>query len=275
MRVHCDILDYTFELAEPPRRVVSLNPGFSEAIVELGAGDRLAGISSYCPRFISPGDALLAGDYVRADHSILKQINPDLILITTGVQLRAGREMMRAGYPVYALPLPSSFHGILENIINISALLGITGHGRQLSERMDASARSITEARPWSQESAPEVYPELWFGLHPRSIGGRSYIHDIIRIAGALPSGRDGGDSYTMLDYQQVEKRKPSIFLGFHEPEYPLDFPREVEKRGWEWLDPSRIIVSTTEKGKNIIHDGPSLIQTALWLQKQIRHALS
>jgi ABC-type Fe3+-hydroxamate transport system substrate-binding protein len=275
MKIRCHVLDNEFELDETPRRIVSLNPGFSEAIVEMGAGDRLAGISSYCSRFISPGEAVVAGDYLKADHRVLKELDPDLILITTGVQLRLGRELVRAGYPVYALPLPSSFHGILENIINISALCGVTGLGRELARRLEDSARTISAATPWERDNAPGVYPELWFGLHPRSIGGRSYIHDIIRIAGGHPLGVELADSYTMLDFARVEQSRPGIFLGFHEPEYPMDFPLEAEKRGWNWLEPGQIIVSTTEKGKNIIHDGPSLVQTSSWLQEQMVKSLN
>jgi iron complex transport system substrate-binding protein len=41
--------------------------------------------------------------------------------------------------------------------------------------------------------------------------------------------------------------------------------PAEAE-RGWDAAFSPRLVLSSTERGRNLIHDGPSLLETARWL---------
>jgi len=268
--VHNEYIDHVLELPEHPERIVSLSSGFTETLFAIGAGGQVAGVSAYCRRYIDTGDRAIVGDYLNVDYALLDGIRPDLVIVTGGIQRPLALRLKERGYPVYALPLPDSFAGICDATIRLGALTGHLQAARDSSRAMMCEAGEIRCA--WTAGPVP-VYAELWFGKHPRTIGGRTYIHDLIEIAGGAPITGDNPGSYLELDLNLVESLRPKVFLGFSEPEYPVDFAALALERGWTTgaraFNP-HIVVSDITKGRNLIHDGPSLLDTSRWLQKSM-----
>ena len=268
MKVHCESLDHRFQLVGPPERVVSLTSGTTEALFAMGCGKRVAGVSSYCSRYVQDLRAPVAGDYLRIDEEQLASIRPDLILVTTGVQRTLGLQLAQRKLPVYALPLANSFHGTLENIVTVAGLLNETPRGHQLVERLAAEA---VDLRRGMSGRRPRVYVELWFGKHMRSFGGRTHINDLVTLAGGDPIVADSPEGYLVPDFTQVVARSPEIFIFFSEPEHPIDVDALLHERGWDTQLAVRYIESSVQRGQNVIHDGPSILETATWLQRELR----
>lgn len=270
MNVCCEPLDYHFELPERPERIVSLNAGTTETLVSLGCSDRLAAISPFCGHY-SPGLRLpVAGDYFEADEALLEEIGPDLILISTGIQRSLGQQLIRRGLPVYALPLPSSLYGILENIITLAGLVNVTAKGRKLCNDMLHRIEALRSRIPTER---PKTYVELWIGEDVRTIGGRSYVHDVVFMAGGNPLFENRREGYLPLSEEILHAAadgKPDIFLGYSEPGYPVDFPGLIRERGWDSPSPPRVIVSEMKRGRSLVHEGPSIIDAIEWLHREI-----
>jgi len=193
MIVSCESLNSSFDLPSRPQRVVSLTSGATEALFAIQCGESVAGVSEYCSRYAPNLAAPVVGDYLRVDESRLAQIQPDLVLVTTGVQRALGMALAKQGFPVYALPVPSSFHGILDNILTVAALLNRLSEGRALVARLTRQAESLRASLPLPR---PKIYVELWFGRHLRTIGGRTFIHDIVSMAGADPLFGERREAY-------------------------------------------------------------------------------
>ena len=267
MKVNCELLDHQFTLETAPKRVISLVSGLTESLFELGCGDRVAGVSSYCNRYVPNLDKPVAGDYLRIDEELFEDLNPDLVLVTAGVQLKLARKLAARGLPVYALPLPGSIHGILENILTLGALMNETRTAHKLVENMTREIANLANSRP---EKPPRVYVELWFGKHMRTIGGRTFIHDIVSLAGGDPVFADIPQAYPVPDLGRVMELNPDKAVFFQEPDYPVNVQKLLKERGWENLFPQGIIESTVERGRNLIHDGPSALETARWLATEL-----
>jgi len=61
---------------------------------------------------------------------------------------------------------------------------------------------------------------------------------------------------------------RPDVLLFHTEPEYPVDIAALIEERGWHRWNPAPYVVAgSVQKGQNIIHEGPSMMETATWLQ--------
>ncbi len=271
MKLPSEIIGRSLEFPAVPRRIISLNAAFTEALLRMGFRDSLVGVSAYCSRYADCSDIPVAGDYLQINRDALNALQPDLILMTGGIQLRPARVLASEGYPVHVIPLPSSVGAICDSYVQLAALCGDAGAGRDLA---DSVYRSLYRLRDQWQGHHPRCYTEIWFGQHPRMIGGISFIHDILWFAGLDPVfGREPWP-YHELDLDMAAGEKPEVFLGFSEPEYPVDFVQLSRERGWMADFSPTVIVSDITAGRNIIHDGPSLVQTASWLQEMVRSTL-
>jgi len=269
--LRCEPLDRQVFLPARPCRVVSLVAGFTEALWAMGLADRVVGVSHYCRRYVDPANRPVVGDYLRVDEAGLEALAPDLVLMTGGVQLGVARRLAAAAQPVYVLPLPDSFAGVIENIRRLGALLGEMGAAHALTERMEREAAMLRASAPASR---PRVYAELWFGRHPRMAGGLTFIHDLIALAGGDNIWAGVPEGYPRLDLPGVVAARPEVVVLFHEEDdHPLDVAAWRRERGWDGSWPFRLVEAGIARGRNLIHDGPSLLETARWLQGRIRDA--
>jgi ABC-type Fe3+-hydroxamate transport system substrate-binding protein len=256
-RVTSELLQHSFELSGRPKRVVSLLSAATETIDALGLGETIAGVSEYCHRYVDTS-APTVGAYTSADLDGIAAIGPDLVLVTSGVQSALGRRLARAGHPVYALPLPSSIHGVFENILTVAALLDAMEKGRTLVESLNRRLRALDD------RTRRSTYVEVWFGKHLRTIGGRTFIADIVDIAGGDALFASSRGAYLKPDFAAVAAATPEVMVALSEPEHPVDFRQAIRERGWTFGP--HLIVSTVAKGNNIIQDGPSIVDTIEWL---------
>lgn len=266
MRIFCETLGVHTELAEYPQRIVSLVSSLTEALFEMGCGQRVAGVSAYCSRYVEVEGVPVVGDYLRVDEGLLQQINPDLILVTTGIQRSLGLKLAKAGYPVYALPLPTSVSGVMENLNLLGGLVNEVEAARRLRQRWEQQFFMLPLTAP---NRRPRVYIELWFGKHMRTVGALSFVHDLVEaVGGSNLFGRDRR-AYFQPDLEAVQRMRPDILLFHTEPDdYPVDVPALIEERGWHrWKPAPYVIVGGIQKGQNLIHEGPSMMETATWLQ--------
>ncbi|MEJ5240970.1 MAG: helical backbone metal receptor [Anaerolineales bacterium] len=263
MKVYCDPLGDFVEVPQKPQRVVSLASGLTEALVHMGYAEAIAGISSWCPNFTPDLHVPIVGDYLSVNEELLRQVNPDLILITTGVQRGLARKLHRAGLPVYVFPLPNSLHGIFENILLLGALMDDLPAARALIRTWQQRFLDLESRAP---DPRPRVYAEIWFGRHVRMAGGLTFIHDLIQVAGGENIFGEVRKGYLSLDLAEAQRRRPQIFLVYSEPEFPVQAADLCRERGWQLP----VIQADISPGHNIIHDGPSMMAAAQWLHERI-----
>ncbi|MBI1754389.1 MAG: ABC transporter substrate-binding protein [Acidobacteria bacterium] len=251
---------------QPPRRVVSFVSSATETLFALGCGEALVGVTPYCGRYVPNLGVPIAGDYLKADIDHLRSLEPDLVLVTSGIQAALAKRLAEAGLPVHALPLPASRFGILENQIALGGLMHRVAEARALCTRMEAGFAELIASAPLLR---PTVFIEMWCGRHLRGIGGLSFIHDLVELAGGVAVPMVRSEAYPVPDLELVAALRPQAILFFQEPEFPVDAEATLAGRGWSWGP--RIISSDITKGRNIIHDGPSFLDTARWLRDQLQ----
>jgi ABC-type Fe3+-hydroxamate transport system substrate-binding protein len=248
--------------------VISFVSSATETLFALGCGDAVVGVTPYCGRYVEALRAPVVGDYLKADIGTLRALEPELILVTSGIQTMLGQRLTAAGLPVFALPLPASRFGILENQIILGGLMHRVGEARALGARMEAGFAELL-ATPGAHR--PSVFTEMWCGRHLRGIGGLSFIHDLVELAGGRPVPIHSSEAYPRPDLAATATARPEVILLFQEPEHPVDGAALLAERGWNWAP--RLIHSDITKGRNIIHDGPSYLATAQWLRAQLAKA--
>jgi ABC-type Fe3+-hydroxamate transport system substrate-binding protein len=267
LRVHVPALGATLTLDGPAGRVVSLVSSATETLFAIGAGEVVAGVTPWCARYVPALAAPVVAEYVSGDAARIASVRPDLVVATDGVQLPLARRLQAAGLPVVLLPVPRSRAGILENTVLLGALVGRLAAARALSDRLEGECAELVRTAPARR---PRAYCELWFGSHVRRPGGLAFVHDLLWLAGVDPVHGDRPDAYERPDLGEVPLLAPEWVVVFSEPEHPVDAHALVRERGWDRAFAPRVAVSTVERGRNLIHDGPSFVETARWLRAQI-----
>lgn len=267
MRIAVSPLGTSIVLNGPATRVVSLASGTTEALFAVGAGETVVGVTPWCSRYVPGLAAPVVAEYVAGDPEAVRAVRPDLVLATDGVQLPLARRLSAAGLPVYVLPVPRSRAGILENLILAGALVGRVAEARALCDRLEAECAALAAAAP---ARPPRAYAELWFGPHARRPGGLSFVTDLLRLAGLDPVHASRADGYAEPDLEEVARLAPEVVVVFSEPEHPVDAAALVAARGWDRAFAPRLVVSDVARGRNLIHDGPSFVETARWLRAEV-----
>jgi ABC-type Fe3+-hydroxamate transport system substrate-binding protein len=267
MNIPVPALGTSLRLERPAECVVSLVSSATETLFALGAGDVVAGVTPWCPRYVPGLAAPIVAEYVTGDPAQIAATGPDLVLATDGVQLPLARRLAASGLPVFVLPVPRSRAGILENTVALGGLVGRLAEARALCDRLEGECAALVASAPTPR---PRAYAELWFGRHVRRPGGLSFVHDILWLAGLDPVHGGRADAYEPPDLEEVARLAPEWVVVFSEPEHPVDARALVAERGWDRAFAPRLAVSTVERGRNLIHDGPSFVETARWLRGEI-----
>lgn len=267
MRIPVPSLGASLVLDGPATRVVSLASGTTEALFAIGAGGAVAGVTPWCARYVPGLSAPVVSEYVSGDPEGVRAVRPDLVLATDGVQLPLARRLSAAGLPVFVLPVPRTRAGILENVVLAGALVGRVAEARALCDRLEAECAALAAAGP---ARPPRAYAELWFGPHVRRPGGLSFVTDLLRLAGLDPVHASRADAYAEPDVEEVARLAPEVVVVFSEPEHPVDAAALVEARGWDRAFAPRVVASDVARGRNLIHDGPSFVETARWLRERV-----
>jgi ABC-type Fe3+-hydroxamate transport system substrate-binding protein len=268
VKIPVPALGTSLVLERPAARVVSLVSSATETLFALGAGGTVVGVTPWCGRYVPGLGAPVVAEYVAGDPAAVAAVTPDLVVATDGVQLPLARRLAGAGLPVFVLPVPHGRAGIQENALVLGGLVGRVAAARALCDEIERDCAALVASAPARR---PRAYAELWFGRHVRRPGGLSFVHDLLWLAGLDPVHGGRADAYAPPDLDEVPALRPEWVIVFSEPEFPVDARALLAERGWDRAFSPGLVVSTVERGRNLIHDGPSFVETARWLRQSIR----
>ena len=222
--------------ADEPRRIISLVPATTEMLFVMGAGDRIAGVSSY-DRF-PPDVARLPkiGGLLDPNVERLLSLKPDLVIVyDTQTDLR--RQLERARIPIF---------GYVHR-----GLPDITETMRALGERIGMKAAAVAAAARVEQQFAaigarvagrPRPKTLLVFGResgtlgHIVASGGYGFLHDLLELAGGSDVLGDLRQQSVGMSTEMILTRAPEVILELHYGDSLKPERLDAERRVWNGL---------------------------------------
>ncbi|WP_148706530.1 ABC transporter substrate-binding protein [Aeropyrum camini] len=264
VKLYSEVLNREVEVPETPQRIVSLSPAITETLYMLGLEDRVAGVSVYDHKPPKAREKPKVGSYYKVNMKLLDQLNPDLILVTTGAQRRV-LEDLSSRYPVYPIPLPVSVSGIIDQVVQVGIVTGALEEASRLEAEL---ARKASELR--GAGGGLRVYYEVYLG-GPVTAGAHTYISDAFRIAGVeTPFIRDRTTWIYQPPAERINRFKPHFILyeySAYAPTSAEKVKRELEERGVE-IGGAELVLLEPD---TLAHYGPSFIETMLSLLETLR----
>jgi iron complex transport system substrate-binding protein len=199
-------------MSGPPQRIISLVPAVTETLFALGAGDRIVGVSDFDNY---PPEALerpRAGALTNPNLERIFELQPDLVF-TYGTQALLRERLTVAGIPQYPV-VSGSVDQALTSIRAIGREIGSEDAGEKLASQIENALESI-------RANAPVSRPRVLL-VHSRDIGtmgsfftagNRSYLNELIEIAGGLNVFLDVNANAFQPSLEEVLERRPEVII--------------------------------------------------------------
>jgi iron complex transport system substrate-binding protein len=195
------------ETSHTPRRIVSLQPSITLTLAELGALDRVAGVTKYCADVcpeVQQRRIPLVQDSWTAKTEQITALQPDLVLASVPYQMESLSNILKAGVPIVCLS-PRKLSDVYSDIALLASLVGKAEQGEALIAEMQLEIDAVrTKAASLPRVS---VYCEEW---GKPLIQSQEWVAELIALAGGTMIGKPGAT--TMAD--EVREQDPEVVLA-------------------------------------------------------------
>ncbi|MBD9504681.1 cobalamin-binding protein [Pseudomonas sp. PDM23] len=195
-------------------RVVSLAPSLTDMVLELGAGDRLAGLLDGGPRPESLKDLPSVGRYGQVNLEQILALQPDLLLVWPGAVPEAQLQRLTSvGIPVYVAD-PHRLEDIARQFRELGERLGRAEKGRELAQAFEAR---MAQLRTQYHRAPPlKVFYQVW-DRPLYTVGGRQIISEALEVCGGRNLFADLDLPAPQVGREAVLARDPQVIVAASE----------------------------------------------------------
>jgi iron complex transport system substrate-binding protein len=206
-----DALDRKVIVQEAPRRIVSLDPGMSEAAFDIGVGRLLVG-GTGTETFPAQATKLrpMLNSQGKPNLRAIGKANPDLVVVPKALaqtQADADRIARRLGIEVYVSDR-ESVKGIEHDILQLGLLTGHGSQARGLFTSMQNRIKTIT--KPFAGQDHVPVFVDRGYFY---TIPGDGLAADLISLAGGM-NVAENADVSAPLTPAELRQAAPQVYLA-------------------------------------------------------------
>jgi len=218
-----------------PHRIISLVPSTTEMLFAMGAGDRLAGVSSY-DRF-PPEVAKLpkVGGLLDPNVERLLSLKPDLVIVYD-TQADLKQQLERARIPMFRYAhrgLPD----ITETMRALGERIGMKAAADAAAAKIERHLASIHDR----VAKLPRPRTLLVFGRdqgslrHIDAAGGYGFLHDLLEVAGGANVLANLHQQSVEMSTEMILARAPEVIVELRYGDAKAD-RGDAERRVWNAL---------------------------------------
>jgi iron complex transport system substrate-binding protein len=204
-----DFKERKVTIEKPPERIVTLAPGITEILFELGLGDKVVGVTDYDDYPEEVFNKPKVGDFQGPNMEAIAAQNPDIIFASTLSGKNSMEALQRLGIPVLMLEA-KSIEQIYSSIEIIGKLTGKAAEGdaliKYMKERM-ADIRQRVSAYPRKR-----VFYLVDINGN-FTAGGGTFIDYLINLAGGenIAADSEGWAQYSM---ESIAEKNPEVIIA-------------------------------------------------------------
>ncbi len=192
-----------------PRRIVSLAPSLTEMLFAVGAGDAVVGVTQSCNYPAAVSTLPEVGDLLNPDAERVLALRPDLVFISVEGNTQSSFDALeRVGLRLF-VSNPRTLDGVLTSLLQFGS---ITGH-EDRAKRLTDSLRGIAEDLRGAAPPAPASVLVLISTQPLMAAGGRTFINEIIALAGGRNAAAEAPGNYPTLNRETVLRMNPDLII--------------------------------------------------------------
>ena len=226
-----DDLARAIALEPPALRVVSLAPSCTDALVAIGAHERLVGIEEHSELPAELCSVPRVGGFKHVDLGTVATLAPDLIVAASLHAVRLVPRLTATGARVF-VSQPRTLDGIIHGMARLAALLGLA---REASPIIASAWRRIAAVLERTLKGGPR--PLVYVELSPRghSGGPQSFVDDLVTKAGGVNLAGCARVEWPVIPPAVVHRFDPDVIVI---AEYPGSATPAMlaARHGWDRL---------------------------------------
>jgi iron complex transport system substrate-binding protein len=204
-----DDLGRTVRLARPAQRIISLAPSLTETLFAIGAGDAVAGVTSYCTYPKEATQKPQVGGMINPSLEAIVALKPDLIVLSMEGNVREDFDRLTTLGASVFVSNPRSLADIQKSVRQLGALSGRSTHAARLAAELAA-----VEAEIVRDVSGPRVRTLLIVSIRPLIVaGGHTFLNELLETGGAINLAARFPSAYPTLSREAVVNEDPDLML--------------------------------------------------------------
>ena len=195
-----------------PERVVTLNPSAAQTMWELGAREKVVGVSQFGTYLEGAGDreVVTSGSPSQVNAEQVISLEPDLVLAPNTIDNDTVTQLRDAGLTVYRFQFANSMDAVYEKTETIGQLTGECEAAENTVADMRDQVDTIRQAVEGQER--PRVYYDLGGGY---TAGPNTFIGSMMETAGGHNIAADANASapYPQLSEEFVAEEDPEFVV--------------------------------------------------------------
>lgn len=245
------------------RRIISLAPNLTEILFELGLGNEIVGVTTYCTYPPAARQKEKIGDFINPNTEKIVSLDPDLVIAEQWPSSKVVPRLKQMGVPVVETVSPKSLTEIYRLIDEVGRIVGRPDQASALVNSMKDRIREIED-----QGKRFSRRPTLYVEIDPPSwtVGRKSFIHEAVELCGTRNIFGDVDRPAIQVSKEIIIERDPEMILSFEAG------AAEIRRRpGWNQITAVREGHIIDDVDRNLLsHGNHRLVAGMEELQKRI-----
>lgn len=194
---------------ERPKRIISLSPSNTEILFAIGLSDQIVAVSDYSDYPPEAKQKPRIGGFQSPDVEQIVSLQPDIVFAGS-LHARAVEVLTAAGIRVVVVE-PKTMQEVLDAL----TLVGEITREQTAAQKVTAelAARLQTIRKLIAAEPKQRVFLEVWDEPF-MTIGGKSYLSDIVTQAGGINVAAEKPTDYMTCDFEYLYSLNPDLYIA-------------------------------------------------------------
>ena len=204
-----DATGTTITLDERPERITTTNPSAAQTLWEIGARDRVVGVTQYAG-YLDGADerANVSAEGFGVSVERVVGTEPDLVLVPNASSASTAEDLRAQNLTVYHFAEATSIEAIAEKTETTGRIVGNCAAAAETNEEMN-DAVAAAENRTADLDRPNALYP-LGDGY---VAAGNTFIDSIMEVGGVNNVAAAEGDGYPQLSNEVILQTDPELIL--------------------------------------------------------------
>lgn len=230
-----DYYNRTVKVKHNPQTIVSLSPGITEILFDLGVGNKIIGRTKFCNYPESVSEIETVGGITDASLEKIITLHSEIVITSSMVRKDIVESIEKAGISIICLPERSNVEGVFNTLKILGQIFEKENVADSLVNDMKIKLDQVKQSYN-GQKEKPSVYYVVGYGATGDFTAGKNtYINEIIELAG----GRNVANKVTNWSYSKEE-------LFAQEPDYII--VREEDLNSFIKTTPYKDLKAVKEK---------------------------